>query len=86
MQTTFERARAVVADVLSINPERIVPETQIIDELNPDSLEVVEIVIGLESEFDVSLDADQAGLTTMRELVTRMEEKLAPSQREIQYM
>ncbi len=85
MQTTFERARAVVADVLSINPERIVPETQIIDELNPDSLEVVEIVIGLESEFDVSLDADQAELTTMRELVSRMEEKLALSQREIQY-
>ena len=84
MKSTLERVQTVVAEVMTVNPQRILPDTDIVSELGPDSLEQVEIVIGLETEFDISLDetasngAGEYGQSfgTVRELVNRIDTML----------
>lgn len=50
----FEKVRAIVAEQLGVDKEGITMTTRF-DELNADSLDVVEVVFALESEFDLQI-------------------------------
>ncbi len=50
----FEKVRAIVANQLHVEPESITMETRF-DELNADSLDVVEVIFALESEFGLQI-------------------------------
>ena len=48
----FEKIQKIIADVLNIEPEKITMESAFVDDLNADSLDVLQIVMGIEDEFD----------------------------------
>lgn len=54
------RIRAILADQLSIEPESIEMTSGIIEDLNADSLDIVEMVMSLESEFDMQIMDEEA--------------------------
>ncbi len=51
MATVIERVRTVVADKLSVPIEKVVPEASFTDDLNADSLDLVELIMAFEEEF-----------------------------------
>ncbi len=51
MATVFERVRRVVVESLSVEEEEVVPSASFVDDLNADSLDLVELIMALEEEF-----------------------------------
>jgi acyl carrier protein len=52
----FERFRRVTAEVLRVKPARITPAAHFADDLDADSVDLVELVLALEEEFGVTVD------------------------------
>ncbi len=74
----LERVVAVLADKLSKDEAEITAESVIREDLGADSLDMVEIIMGLEDEFEVEIpDEDAAGIKTVAEVVAYIESKLA---------
>ena len=76
MATVFERVRDIAADKLSIEPEDVKPESSFTNDLNADSLDVVELIMALEEEFseggsDVEISDEEAeGLNTVNDVLS----------------
>ena len=51
MATVSERVTQVIVDQLGVEAERVTPESAFVDDLNADSLDMVELVMALEEEF-----------------------------------
>jgi acyl carrier protein len=49
--TVFERVRAIVVEQLGVEEEEVVPNASFVDDLNADSLDLVELIMSLEEEF-----------------------------------
>ncbi|MBR2404249.1 MAG: acyl carrier protein [Clostridia bacterium] len=56
----FEKVRDIVADQLGIDIDTITPDSSFIEELGADSLDVVELIMALETEFDLEIPEDEA--------------------------
>lgn len=52
----FEKLQMIIAEVLSISPEDVKPEMSFVDDLGADSLEIFQIIMGIEDSFDVVID------------------------------
>lgn len=66
----FEKLKQVIADVLNVDPEEITMETTFVDDLGADSLDVFQIIMGIEEEFDIEIPAESAEkITTVEEAV-----------------
>ena len=66
----FENLKRVIADVLNVDPEEITMESTFVDDLGADSLDVFQIIMGLEEEFDIEIPAEEAEkITTVEEAV-----------------
>ncbi|HEC11095.1 MAG TPA: acyl carrier protein [Acidimicrobiales bacterium] len=73
----FERFRKCAVEVLQVDAEKIVPEASFADDLDADSLDLVELVMGLEEEFDITVEEDELeGIGTVAEAVALVENKL----------
>ncbi|MBE6728446.1 MAG: acyl carrier protein [Ruminococcaceae bacterium] len=55
----FEKVAKLLAEQLDADYESITPDTNILDDLNADSLDVVEMLMGVEEEFDVQIPDDE---------------------------
>jgi len=55
----FERFRKCAVEVLSVEAEQVVPDAKFADDLDADSLDLVELVMALEEEFDVTVDEEE---------------------------
>jgi acyl carrier protein len=55
----FARFTKVAVDVLAVEAEKVTLEASFADDLDADSLDLVELVMGLEEEFDVSVEEDE---------------------------
>ncbi|HWQ28350.1 MAG TPA: acyl carrier protein [Dehalococcoidia bacterium] len=51
MATVFERVRKIIVDQLGVDPEQVVPSASFVDDLNADSLDLVELIMSMEEEF-----------------------------------
>ena len=51
MATIFERVQKIIAEQLGVENSEIKPETSFVDDLNADSLDLVELIMSLEEEF-----------------------------------
>lgn len=66
----FEKLKQVIAEVLNVDPDEITMETTFLDDLGADSLDVFQIVMGIEEMFDIEIPADKAEkITTVEEAV-----------------
>ena len=67
----FDDVRDVVVEQLNVEPEQVKLESKIVDDLNADSLDVVELIMALEEKFEVEIpDADAEKLLTIQDVVT----------------
>ena len=70
----FERFKKCAVEVLAVDPAKVTADAKFGDDLDADSLDLVELVMALEEEFDVSVDeAELEGIETVGqafELVT----------------
>lgn len=74
--TTMERVKTVVADKLQRNTDEITEAASFEDDLGADSLDVVELVLGLEEEFNIQIpDEDAERIKTVGEAVKYIDEK-----------
>lgn len=51
----FERVKNVIVDQLSVDADEVTLEASFVDDLGADSLDVVELIMGLETEFDIEI-------------------------------
>ena len=51
MATVYERLKKIIIDQLGVEEEQVVPSASFVDDLNADSLDLVEIVMAMEDEF-----------------------------------
>lgn len=56
----FEKLQKIIAEVMNVSEEEICPETTFVDDLGADSLDVFQIIMGIEEEFDIEIDNDEA--------------------------
>ena len=74
----FEKMKEVIANVLNLDPEEIKPETTFTEDLGADSLDLFQIIMGLEDEFDVQIDPEKTeNITTVGEAVELLKSAIA---------
>ncbi len=70
----FEKVRDALAAQFEIDPDKITMDTNLIDDLGADSLDVVELIMNIEDEFGVSIsDEEAANLYTVQRIVEFLE-------------
>lgn len=56
----FEKMQQIIADVLSVDIDEITPETTFKDDLGADSLDVFQIIMAVEEEFNIQIPTEEA--------------------------
>ena len=73
---TFERVKKVLVEQLDVSEDEVTPQASIVDDLHADSLDVVEIIMGLEEEFEIEIpDEDAEKITTVQQIIDYVDEK-----------
>ena len=73
----FERFRKCAVEVLAVQPDQVTMEAKFGDDLDADSLDLVELVMALEEEFDVTVDEDELdGIETVGQALALVTAKL----------
>ena len=71
----FEKIRSIIAEKLGIDEEEITMESAFIEDLNADSLDIVELIMALEDELDMEIPDDEAEkFVTVSDIVKFMKE------------
>ena len=66
----FEKLCKLIADQFGVEPDSVKADTAFVDDLGADSLDVFQIVMGIEEEFDIEIPAEEAEkIHTVREAV-----------------
>lgn len=52
----LEKIKAIIAEVLNIDADSITEDTTFVDDLGADSLDIFQIIMGIEEEYDIELD------------------------------
>ncbi len=56
----FEKVKTIIVDQLGVDEEAVVMEASFIDDLGADSLDIVELIMALEEEFDIEIPDEEA--------------------------
>ena len=69
----FEKLQKIIAEVLNLSEEEIRPDSTFVDDLGADSLDVFQIIMGIEGEFDIEIDIEEAEkITTVQDAVDQI--------------
>src|SRR5436190_21128776 len=60
MATVFERVRKIVVEQLGVDEDQVSPSASFVDDLNADSLDLVELIMSLEEEFGMEISDEEA--------------------------
>ena len=75
MASVYERVRSIVAERLGVDEDKVTMEAEFIGDLNADSLDLVEVIMAMEQEFDLEIKDEEAeNLRTVSDAVTYIEE------------
>ena len=78
MSNTLDRVKKVVIDRLKVDESEVTEKASFTDDLEADSLDVVDLVIGFEDEFEISIpDEDAENIKTVQDAVSYVDGKLA---------
>ncbi len=71
----FQKLKTIVVDQLGVNEENVTMEATFVDDLAADSLDIVELVMNIEEEFDLEIpDSDAEKIVTIGDVVKYIEE------------
>jgi acyl carrier protein len=74
--STFDRVKKVVVEKLEVSEDEITSEARFIDDLGADSLDMVDLVMAIEAEFDIEIpDEDTEKIVTVGNAVEYIESK-----------
>ena len=74
----FEKVREILCEQLEIDPDEITLDTDIVNDLGADSLDIVDLVMSLEDEFETEMpDEAIEDIKTVRDIVHFIEENVA---------
>jgi len=73
--TIYDRLKGIVTEQLGVDEEEITPEASFVDDLNADSLDLVELIMSLEEEFGLEIsDEDAEKILTVGDAANYIEE------------
>jgi acyl carrier protein len=73
---TFDRFKKCAVEVLSVEADQVTMDASFADDLDADSLDLVELVMALEEEFDISVDEDELeGIDDVKSAVALVDSK-----------
>lgn len=74
--STFDRVKKVVVEQLNVDAEEVTPEASFVEDLRADSLDMVELSMAFEEEFQVDIpDEDAEKIKTVQDAVSYIDEK-----------
>jgi acyl carrier protein len=74
--TTFERLKKIIVEQLGVEPDDVTPEAAFVEDLNADSLDLVELIMSLEEEFGMEIsDEDAEKIQKVSDAVEYIEER-----------
>ena len=69
----FEKLQKIISEVLNVDPDEVTMDTTFIDDLGADSLDVFQIIMGIEEEFDIEISNEDAeNIITVRDAVEQI--------------
>ena len=76
--STFDRVKKIVVDRLQVSEDRVKPEASFVEDLGADSIDQMELVMGLEDEFGLTIpDEDAEKITNVGQAMEYIESKTA---------
>ena len=73
--TTFERLKKIIVEQLGVDEEEVQPQASFVEDLNADSLDLVELIMSLEEEFGMEIsDEDAVKIQKVQDAVDFIEE------------
>ena len=73
----FEKIKKIIAEVLNVDEEEITMDTTFVDDLGADSLDVFQIIMGIEEEFDIEIPQEAAeNIVTVGDAVEQIKNAL----------
>ena len=73
----FDKFKKCAVEVLQVEPDKVTPEASFADDLDADSLDLVELVMALEEQFDITVDESELeGVETVGQAFTLVTSKL----------
>jgi len=73
----FEKLQQIIAEVLNVEPDEITMDTTFVDDLGADSLDVFQIIMGIEEEFDIKIPNEAAeSIVTVADAVEQIKNAL----------
>lgn len=73
----FEKLQHIIAEVLNVEPDEITMDTTFVDDLGADSLDVFQIIMGIEEEFDIEIPNEAAeSIVTVADAVEQIKNAL----------
>ena len=77
MADTFEQVKNIIVELLAVDPSKVTKEARFREDLEADSLDLVELIMEFEDEFGGEIsDEDAQKITTVGDAVQFLEEKL----------
>lgn len=78
MASSLEQVQKIIVDLLGVEPEKVTPEARFREDLEADSLDLVELIMAFEEEFEATIpDEDAQQITTVGAVVEYLEERRA---------
>ncbi len=76
--SVFEEVKAIIVEVLGVDPDKVTPEATFREDLEADSLDLVELIMAFEDKFGEEIPDEEAQkITTVGEAVAYVEKRLA---------
>jgi acyl carrier protein len=76
-EEAFDKFKACAVEVLQVQPEQVTPDARFAEDLDADSLDLVELVMSLEESFDITVDESELeGVETVEQAFKLVSSKL----------
>lgn len=78
MNDTFERIKKIIVDQLDVEENKITQDASFTNDLGADSLDIVELIMALEDQFDIEISDDEAQkILTIKDAIEYINDKIA---------
>lgn len=69
----LEKLQKIIAEVLNVDAQEVTMDTTFVEDLGADSLDIFQIIMGIEEEFDIEIDNDEAEkISTVQDVVDQI--------------